>query len=51
MTPLIAKDVNLLKGVFLVGEISKFLAVGWVSSQSPGFPINVYEIMGCNPGR
>ena len=51
MTLLIAKDVNLLKGIFLVGEMSKFLAVGWVSPPSPGFPINVCEIMECNSGR
>ena len=51
MTLLIAKDVNLLKGIFLVGEMSKFFAVGWVSPPSPGFPINVCEIMECNSGR
>ena len=35
-------EVNLLKEILLVGEISKFLAAGWDSSPSPGFPINVY---------
>ena len=42
MTFLITEDVNLLKGIFLVGEISKFLAIGWDFPPSPGFPINVY---------
>ena len=36
-----AGEVNLLRGVFLVGEMSKFLAAEWDSSQSPGFPINL----------
>ena len=35
-------EVSLLKGIFLVGELSIFLAVGWDSSPSPGFPIDVY---------
>ena len=51
MTLLIEKDVNLLKGIFLVGEMSKFLAVEWDSPPSPGFPINICEIMGYNSGR
>ena len=42
MTFLIAEEVNLLRGIFLVKEMSKFLAVGWESSPSPGFSINVY---------
>ena len=42
MTFLIAEEVNLLRGIFLVGEMSKFLAVGWDFSPSQGFPINVY---------
>ena len=41
MTFLIA-EVNLLKEIFLMGEMSTFLAVEWDSSPSPGFPINVY---------
>ena len=28
MTLLIEEDVNLLRGIYLVGEMSKFLAVG-----------------------
>ena len=43
MTFLIVEEVNLLRGIFLVEEMSKFLAVGWDSSPSPGFPINVYR--------
>ena len=39
---MIAEEVNLSRGVFLVGEMSKFLTVRWDSSQSLGFPINVY---------
>ena len=42
MTFLIAEEVNLQRGIFLVGEMSKFLAVRWDSSPSPGFPINDY---------
>ena len=41
MTFLIAEEVNLLRVIFLVGEMSKYLAVGWDSSPSPGFSINV----------
>ena len=41
MTFLIAEEVNLLKGIILAGEMSKFLAVGWDSSPSPGFSLNV----------
>ena len=41
MTFLIAKEVNILRGSFLIGKMSKFMAVGWDSSPSPGFPINV----------
>ena len=36
MKLLTAKDLNLLRRIFLMGEMSKFLAVG-----SPGLPINV----------
>ena len=43
MISLITKDVHLLKEVFQVGEMSKFLAVGWDSSPRPGFPIKVQE--------
>ena len=31
ITFLIAEDVNLLRRTFLVGKMSKFLAVGWYS--------------------
>ena len=41
MTFLIAEEANLLKGIFLMGKMSKSLAVGWDSSPSLGFPINV----------
>ena len=41
MKLLIAKDLNLLKGIFLMGDMSKFLAVGLDFSPSPGFPIKV----------
>ena len=42
MTLLIEEKVNLLRGVFLVGKMSKLLAVGWDSPLSPVFPINVF---------
>ena len=42
MTFLIAEEVNLLREIFLVGEMSKFLAAGWYSPSYSGFPINVY---------
>ena len=39
MTLLTGKDVDLFRGIFLMGEISKFLAVGWDSPpHSQGFP-------------
>ena len=38
---MIAEDVNLLRGIFLVRDMSKFLAVGRDSAPSPGFPIKV----------
>ena len=41
MTLSIAENANLLRVVFLVGEISKVLAVGWDSHPSPEFPIKV----------
>ena len=43
MKHLTAKDWNLLKGIFLMGEMSKCLAVEcWVGfSPSPGLPIKV----------
>ena len=41
ITFLMAGEENLLRGVFLVGQMSKFLAPEWDSSQSPGFPINL----------
>ena len=40
-TFLIVEEVNLLIGFLLVGKMSKFLAVGWDSSSSPAFLINV----------
>ena len=45
MTFLIVEEVNLLRRIFVVGEMRNFLAVGWDSSPSPGFPINVYGDM------
>ena len=42
MTPLIAEEVDLFRGIFLVGEMNKFFAVGWDSSPSPGLPVNVF---------
>ena len=41
MKLLIMEEVNLLREIFLVGEMSKFLAVGWDSCPSPEFTINV----------
>ena len=41
MTLLVAEDVNSLRRIFLVGKMTKFLAVGWDSPVSPGFPTNV----------
>ena len=41
MKLLIAKDFNLLRGIFLMGKVSKFLAVGQDFPPSPGFPIKV----------
>ena len=35
MTLLIAEDVNLLRGTFQVGEMSIFLAVGWILPPLP----------------
>ena len=39
ITLLIAEEGNLLRGVFLVGETSKFLIVGWDSPLSLRFPV------------
>ena len=36
-----AKDLNLLREIFLMGEMSKFLAVGKDFFPSPGLPIKV----------
>ena len=47
MIILVAEDVNLLRGIFLVGEMSKFSAVGWDPPPYPGFTINV---LGNNEG-
>ena len=41
MKLLITKDLNLLSGIFLTGEMSKLLAVGKNFSPSIGFPIKV----------
>ena len=43
MTLLIAKGVNLTRGIFLVGEMSRFLAVGWDSDPSLGFRLLGYN--------
>ena len=40
---LIANDLNLLTGIFLMGVMSKFLTVGLDFVPSPGFPIKVQE--------
>ena len=40
MRLLTAKDLNLQKEIFLIGEMSKFLAVGLDFSPSPVLPIN-----------
>ena len=44
MKLLTAKDLNLLREIFLMGEMSKFLAVGYDFSPFPGFPIKVVGI-------
>ena len=41
MTLLIAEYKNLLRGIILVGEMSRFMAVGWDSWPSLGFLIKV----------
>ena len=41
MKLLMVKDLNLLRGNFLMGEMGKFLAVENNFSPSPGLPINV----------
>ena len=38
---LIANDLNLLRGIFLLWVMSKFLTVGLDFVPSPGFPIKV----------
>ena len=38
---LIANDLNLLRGIFLMGEMNKFLTVGYDFLPSPGFCIKV----------
>ena len=35
---MIVEDVNLMRGIFLVGKMSTFLAVGWDSSPFSRFP-------------
>ena len=44
MNFLTVKDLNLLKGIFLMQEMSKFLAVGWDFFPSSGFPIKVQDL-------
>ena len=41
MKLLAAKDLNLLRGIFLMGEMSKFLAIGLDFSPPPGLPMKV----------
>ena len=41
MTLLIAEDVNLLRGIFLVGELSKFWLLPERFDPIPGFPKKV----------
>ena len=41
MKLLTAKDLSLLRGVFVMWQMSKFLAIGQDFSSSPGFPIKV----------
>ena len=41
MKLLTAKALNLLRGIFLMGKMSKFFAVGTDFSPSPGLPIKV----------
>ena len=41
MTLLIMGNVNLLRRIFLMGKMDKFLAVGLYSPPSPGFPTKV----------
>ena len=38
---LIVEEVNLLRGIFLMEEMSKLLPVWWDSSPFQGFSINV----------
>ena len=38
---LTAKDLNILREIFLMGQMSKSLAIGYDFSSSPGFPIKV----------
>ena len=41
MELLTAKDLNLLRGIFLMREMSKFLAIAYDFSPSPGLPMKV----------
>ena len=41
MKLLTAKDLNLFRGILLMGQMSKFLAVGHDFSQSTGLPVKV----------
>ena len=42
MKLLTAKGLNLLRWIFLIGEMSKFVAAGWDFSPSPGLAIKVH---------
>ena len=41
MKLLTGKALNLIKEIFMMGEMSKFLAAGYDFSPSPGLPIKV----------
>ena len=41
MSLLIEENVNSIRRIFLVEKMNKFLAVGWYSPRSLGFPIKV----------
>ena len=42
MTFFIEEDVNLLRRIFLMGKMSKFLGTGWDSVPFRGFPTKVW---------
>ena len=50
ITLLIAENVNLFRRIFLVGKMNNFLAVGWYSPHTQGFPLRFRRIiLGDNP--